>query len=192
MKTSIKSIIILLALGFLTNCKDNSTNPPDNSNGIIPLKIGNYWINKTTEHDSSGVIKATSYDTSRIISSINLSGRLYYSTETHLFVFNSSDGFCLKDTSDLSIQFLIYKYPGNVGDKFLQFLMTDTTTIESINFEYTIPVGKFTCYVYNTGNYQYEYLSPSVGVVAKLEYDTTKYGYKFLSSKTELFEYHLN
>lgn len=192
MNLTIKSFIVIFALLCLTNCKDNSTNPAENSIGIIPLKAGNYWIYESKDLDSSGIVHKISYDTVKIISRVNLSGSIYYFSGDNRFLFNSSDGLYLKDTSDLSFQYLIYKYPAKVGDKFQSVNMSDSVTVESLNTEYTCPRGKFSCYVYNTGNYLYEYLSPNIGLIADLEYGTTDFGNKYLSSKMELIEYHLN
>ena len=199
-----KKIIYLLQAYFfiLLSCNDNSTNPSETKE-IWPLKVGNYWVWKFTNYDSVGNIKFEFVDTVTVYKdSLYGTEKIYAmkSLGTHIifeydFAFNRIDGFYGISIENNDIDsYLIFKYPGKVGDWFVQ--NSDSITIISTNELYQSTAGKFICYKY-AKYYNYEktfsklesYFSPGIGQIGVEYLIKRNDGTYYLFHKTELISY---
>lgn len=138
--------IIILSLFFISSCSTVHRKE------IFPLKKGNYWIIKTTRYHENGDFSSSKIDTTYVINDTTIKNQKYYLladnhnksnkkyfTNTDLGLFSYSGNFMPPE--------LILKYPGMIGDKFKNVSM-DTMRIDSINEEFEIGLGKFSCYKY--------------------------------------------
>ena len=188
-----------LILGFILitiSCKENIISP-SNPKEIFPLNVGNNRIWKTTDYYSHGKEPFIYYDTltvvkDTIINSINISiiKRINTLTNSNYFIwyYNDNEGFkqYMYNIGHYDST-LFYKYPGKVGDTFIDD--GDTTTIEGINAICNINSVSYNCYKYI--RYQYimgykfiSYVAPGVGFVLEEFYYNN-----ILSQKTELISY---
>ncbi|MGE5437700.1 MAG: hypothetical protein ACM3O3_10770 [Syntrophothermus sp.] len=154
-------------------CED-TTNYPNLSNWLIPLKEGNFWEYKLeSQFNEDSVPLFTSYTTQRILSQFNAfkdcsSYETYIydresSSNEHWIYWQDSTGFYslggFSKTDTLIGKNLIFKYPANVGDEWQNqniiydsqnFSYGDSITIKCIstNKNFITPAGNFKCYVY--------------------------------------------
>ncbi len=205
-KRNILLTVLFLSVLVLNSCKndDNSTNPNEASNGIIPLKIGNYWSWNYTVFDDSGN-KMITYDRiERVDYDTVINNQRWYVTimyyETNLYT-NNSDGYysChYTGSGPISAPVLNFKYPGKVGDTWNN---NDGSKmrINSTNLKYSIPLGEFICYEYIrtakgiSDNYDRILVSPGIGIITR-EYNTKKGSSSefYLSRKEVLTDYKVN
>jgi hypothetical protein len=151
-----------------------------------------------SEHDSIIVIKDTviKNETVYIIQSI-INGIPSFS----IYALNRADGFYVVDIrkdsvkhTDSILYFLYYKYPGNIGDIFLNG--TDTLKILSVSSVISAMNTNYTCYAYfNEKQYpniyykQNLYLSPGIGPIYNEQFSQATGGILYMYSKTETLSY---
>ncbi|MBI5325431.1 MAG: hypothetical protein HZB41_09205 [Ignavibacteriae bacterium] len=195
-------LLVPLIICVLFSCSDNTTNPSD-AKEIWPLKVGNYWVWKSTSYDTLGnveseytdtiiVYKDSLWNSTRIFALKSLNENIFFNFD---FAYYQNGGmYGINFKTDRVDSFLIIKYPGKTGDIFIG--INDTITITSINETYKTIAGDFICYKYS-GNRIYGYLneifdmyfSPGIGMVGN-ELFTKKVGSVYnLEHKTELISY---
>ena len=201
-----KKIILLLPLiiCILLSCSDNTTNPSD-AKEIWPLKVGNYWVLKSTSYDKLGnveseytdtiiVFKDSLWNSKKIFALKSLNENIFFKYDFAYYQNGSMYGINFK--TDRVDTFLIIKYPGKVGEVIIG--INDTLTITSVNETYKTIAGDFICYKYSGDrNYGYlaelfdMYFSPGIGMVGN-ELFTKRVGSEFyLEHKVELISYYV-
>ncbi|MCX7837782.1 MAG: hypothetical protein N2323_07565 [candidate division WOR-3 bacterium] len=160
-----KKLLILVFVPFLFVISCKNITEPSESQGILPLKVGNYWkfINLRTSEEITFRINET-----KLINNIT-----WYRLDG-IFATNKKDGLWIFDEGH---SYLAYKYPARVGDtcNANYFL---TTIVKSINDTITVPAGKFVCYRYESYRNDYpnrplemkEWFSPNIGPVRIISY----------------------
>jgi hypothetical protein len=204
-KLSCKLLLILLSGIILTNCND-TTDPSSSKHEIMPLKLGNYWVNKLTIYDRNGNLQKTSISTAKITFDSVWNGEKIYrmgndenpSNNGSGFYLNRIDGLYLWDIPNHAVKPELYwKYPANEGDKFIS--LGDSTLVERANIEYKVPAGPFKCYKYSsvqiyhdktlddTTTYNF-YYSPGIGMIALETYNKKTNTPNYLQYKVELLD----
>jgi hypothetical protein len=191
MRTIIISVITIIAL--LLGCRkdDLLVNPQSESNGIIPLAVGNQWIYSLNAYDTTGNIKISTSSTYQVMGdSVNSGVRWFrisnfYCTNKNLGLF-SSDGL------------LALKYPTFVPDSFYVNATVGYIHVISIDTMITIPLGTYHCYAYASdqpispgmtgSSYEVMYVSPKVGPIKAEIYASPQTNKKqYLYATTELY-----
>ena len=201
MKKSFCCLLVLLSFSiFIQSCEEESTNPPDKDDVLIPLKVGNYWKALFTDYDFGGepdtvgiyVVRDSVWNGEKIY---KISSTPNSSGEVPIFWLNRSNGFYVLDILNGYTELrLELKYPAIPGDYFM--FEGDTTFVELINADYTVPAGTFKCYkyvseyvgddmIYKTIHYN----CPGIGPVATENYYQDENREMYLESKWELIEY---
>ncbi|MES2766499.1 MAG: hypothetical protein V4642_11550 [Bacteroidota bacterium] len=164
MKSAIFKLCFYVILVSIASCSDNSTEPDSaKSEGIIPLKVGNQWIFKRYEIDSTGNQIAEYRDTMKITGTKMFGSEVWYKTyisagsgyiTAEVFQLNRADGLWNRDyieEPNLSI-----KFPAKVGDTFFSGEPDDPQDtmyhrkmhVISTDTMITTPAGTFKCYAY--------------------------------------------
>lgn len=204
--------ILALCFYIFSSCKkDNNPvgeSPSNGTNSIFPVKIGNLWISKVTEFDTTGVTIRTFLDTTTIVQDTliygekwYLRGSTHYLLSPHYFTIRSNGIWAL----DLALQDpqpeLAVKYPGVVGDSWNYRIPgggpdSMRYTIVSTSVPVTVPSGNYTCYFYRlteqtspTHFKAEDYLAPGVGLVLDEYFDPTASGQLYKKRRTELISY---
>lgn len=182
-----KNLFLPLVLVFLLGCK-NSTSP-DIPEVMMPLTLGNSWTYDDTSYTYPGFIQYSGTFTVTLTGSTIMKGKKYELFDDILTGPTRNDG---EGTWRLSIdsshsEYLLYKYPGFVGDTF----NFDTVTFTSANLQeltiygytkiittdtlITVPSGTFKCYGYESDNFtikdgklyskDFYYASPNIGFI---------------------------
>ncbi|MFC2131198.1 hypothetical protein ACFLSQ_07165 [Bacteroidota bacterium] len=198
-------LLVLFSIIFLTqSCEDNSTNPTIVSDVLMPLNVGNYWINKVTEYNPQGnVISIDTVHGYVAMDSIWNNEKIYRMSITsnesaydNSFILNRNTGVYLLNPSSGENEPLLYlKYPAVKGDFFL--FRSDTMWVEEIDVEYTVPAGTFKCYKYKNQSIfddstiykEYHYYSPGTGPITSETYYEDENTKMYLEYKWELIEY---
>ena len=160
---------------FLTLASCNSGVTTLSSPQIMPLAVGNRWIGRITEIDSSANIVSVRLDTQVIYRSEVVNGETwYYKTETPLMIVSKpgmpdsldtleavctirTDGLYSAIAPNFSTATLTAKYPAAIGDTLFRLLLgnTDSTetwdakTVVSTDANLSVPAGSFICFQYN-------------------------------------------
>ena len=200
-KTSL--ILIIAAAAFMNSCKQ-PTEVNAEPDVIIPLKIGNLWVEKITIYDSLGNTMSTMIDTQKVINDTVIGNEKWYSYGTKYILFtNKPDGYYMRyinayDTS-YSIT-ILWKYPAMVNESYN--VQTGNFVVKSLNDNVTVPAGNFNCLQYrffygsqpvrpNTG-YEQDWFSPGLGPVRTLGNYVTQSGKDYVYYSAELISYKLN
>lgn len=155
------AIILFVAL---FSCDENAT--PSPSNSIVPLQVGQVWINEMKSLDSSGNVLSSHFDTMEVIGTKIYKDEVWYKLNRFFMMANRSDGLYMNfsDGSEESSEiYQTIKYPVAVNDTFVMgtgFNKTNETgkTIDkvrpyfrvvSIKEPVTVPAGTFECCQYN-------------------------------------------
>ncbi|TAL70857.1 MAG: hypothetical protein EPN82_00715 [Bacteroidetes bacterium] len=201
MKTKLFLLIISLIISI--GCQDNSTNT-NNSNYIIPLALGNYWVYRNDGYDTLGQYHGSYNDTLKIVSEDNIKiGKIYGFINGDLITecMNKSDGFYfIYDYSPQPIEStMVFKYPGFAGEIFNSNF--GIANIESTDTLVEVPAGKFHCYKYKINRsfsdrmtQEIYYISPGIGEIyieTLLTYSDNKLDLDLVSKKF-LVEYKTN
>jgi hypothetical protein len=191
-----RKIIVLLLLILLVDSgckKDNPIKTGDNTSPtiIMPLSVGNQWILKITNADSSNPV--TAIDTMSVEKDTTINGELWFHLrflgvfgDVNLILTNRADGlyeFYHANSPQVS---LWLKYPSAPG---AQYVHNNPIEVISINDTIIVPAGQFVCYHYSSTFYDY-WFSPNIGVIKYEEYVGLYKGTKI--GTFELQKYYIN
>jgi hypothetical protein len=176
--------IFILILVVISGCKNDEYNPltPNKSNHIIPLSVGNQWLAKAERIANDGSTISTFYFGLSIIAK-----NLIYSSDTYILEMSYGSQFSCENTDSGFVwkfdsrNYLQYKYPANVGDKYINSGNTYKTVI-AVDTTIVTEYGKFNCYHYSTRHndneprtkdfHTEEFISPNYGFIYKEHYQT--------------------
>lgn len=215
----IKLFFLLIAIVFLAvGCSEDSTGPSSNV-VIMPLAVGNEWVQRVTMYYLDGSIDTTYLDTIRIRDKVFDGSDTIYLFNSNLAGANRKNGYYIALSDSLQI---IAKYPVFAGEVFrrdtsIDVPVWDTTSIrdtiiskflcKETNTFVNVAAGSFYCYKYQihtSGTFRADagaspeyienlieyYYAPGIG-----EVKSYSYGWKdslVLMNKRELVSYHLN
>jgi len=155
--------LLLSAITFY-NCEETST---QQTQSILPLNQGNWWVYEIKDYDSAGTMIRLDYDTLHVISAPRFNGEQWYGVarqryrlepDDTVLMINRADG--LWKTADWQQlgEWLLYKHPTAANDTFsvnitswpdgdgeLNKIFYETFALQQL---VTIPLGAFTttCY----------------------------------------------
>lgn len=183
----LKYILIIITI-FIFSCSDeNDKNEPIdyNTNGIIPLKIGNYWKYETESYLSRDTFPTYTNNTLTVFRDSIINGTKYFyiinDNYNYTVSTNKEDGYYFNNIDE--IDDLYYKYPCEVGDQWdvriyeEEDLDEKYVIVKSLNEVVTVPFGTFECINYEfyaieefMPDYHFifisnVYISPGVGMV---------------------------
>ena len=183
---------------FVSSCSESTSPELDNSNGLIPLKIGNSWNYEFTDYDSSGTIVQTENQINTIVKDTTIMNAIWYSFNylpNGLWFTNKTDGywsFVKKGTGNITEDnsLIVFKYPTVAGDIYGNF---DTPTeVIATDEEITVPAGTFKLIHVKT-NYQSSnnyllnsfetYIAPKIGVIKEIQIGKNPMGIHLLLLK---------
>jgi hypothetical protein len=176
---SLNIICSSLIIFLLISCSDEKKFPiePTERSYIIPLDVGNKWFGKAERISPTGEVIST-WDFVRqivgwtMLDSIKLF-ILKHENGTEFNCVNTDSGFVFKHYNG---DYLQYKYPAHIGDKFdisgnayREVISVDTTIVT----EY----GEFECFHYTlkilgSNFHTEEFLSPDYGFIYQEHYQT--------------------
>ena len=175
-----KKLIMLLIMGtmFLTNCKENSTDPSGDS-VLWPFAVGNYWYFANYSYITSDPDTKEYFDTLKLIveEEIVVENETWYKMNLGDNLFkNDENGVWLLDPDEddqylLENKTMILKYPSQVGDKWQE--INDGSKYETIglNEQVNVEAGTFSCLhfvamnPYDDDYRTHLYFSPNVGYI---------------------------
>jgi hypothetical protein len=122
-------ISIVIAITNIIGCDDESTGPSNYRSYIMPLAVGNKWINKVHYIDSLDRSYFIRYDTLKIIKDTIINGRRWFKSNEYseyISIFYSNDSKGLSRMSSPGYKpLLIFKYPAQENDEIV--VNTDIT-----------------------------------------------------------------
>lgn len=202
-KTSL--ILIIAAAAFMNSCKQ-STEVNAESGVIIPLKIGNMWVEKITTYDSLGNTMSTMIDTQKVINDTTIGNENWYSYTNYLgssLFTNRPDGYYARDRNFYDTSYtitILWKYPAKVNESYN--VQDANFVVKSTDDNVTVTAGSFNCFQYRHSyisqfgsayvGYQQNWLSPGLGPVRTMGYIITPSGKEYLYYSAELISYKLN
>lgn len=155
--------ISIIGLVFLLSC-DSSTGPGSGTGSIMPLAVGHTWTYRRTQNMNTPFSVVDTFSLS-VHDSIIIVDSMWYqlkvsSTTVYDTLREASDG--IHDygqiiSSGASLDRLVYKYPGQAGDGYLNEYIGVSTTgdsvfrtgaIEATGRSVTVPAGTFSCMTY--------------------------------------------
>ena len=159
----------LLVLFVIGGCS-SSTSTTTADFQILPLSVGNRWIEQISTIDTSGKVRAVRLDTIAVVSSTVVNGETWYRLN-HLFavmnvtttsaLVNRKDGLYVCDSDHFQNASRLLKFPAVSGDTVISiwqkeppgssdygvwYILTDT--IEPV----TVPAGNLTAFSYSVGS----------------------------------------
>ncbi len=165
--------ILLVCAAFFCCGDDDDPTGPNQGGEIYPMAIGNTWTYEVVDFDTSGIEESRDTIWTTVVRDTVIEGETWYVTESlddedgiHLsYCTSRSDGFW----ADWPEEQLYYKYPANVGDRYM--VDEDTVVVESLSESVTVPAGQFNCVRYNVRDNMFplstnSWLSPEVGLVS--------------------------
>lgn len=203
--------LIPLFLLLLNSCKeDNIVSPTSSSTGLMPLKLGNYWIYRVGIKDSFKDTLYSFQDTLRVIEKTDRGFLLKSRLQIILldgYYKNEKDGLYMND----SLQF---KYPGTVGEPCGQIGLgnvVDTSgkspdgIIFKTDYKYSYlstgdTISLTDCYYYylnafyqseNIKTTGYTIFKPGIGMVLRDWADIDEIVNEFYNPFASLIDYHL-
>ena len=178
-----KLVFFIVTVLFLASCIDDTTEPGKITGigpFIMPLKIGNQWINLDSSFDSNGGYLWSYMDTVIILKDTILdSEKAYLTNYNHIFQ-NRSDGLYYKNYSSLlNDRFYLYlKYPVISGETFqvitqVNMIRLDTVPIKvvSVDTMVTTEAGTFKCNHYKLIHFD------TTSILKDLDVDSILYFY---------------
>ena len=205
MKYKISLILIIAAAAFMSSCKQ-STEVNADPGVIVPLKIGNMWVEKITTYDSLGNTMSTMIDTQKVINDTTIGNEKWYSYTNYLgntLFTNRPDGYYMryKNAYDRSYSItILWKYPAKANESFN--VQDASTVVKSTDDNVTVTAGIFNCFQYRFlytsqpgtpyVGYQQDWLSPGLGPVRTMGFNVTPSGKEYLYYSAELISYKLN
>jgi len=172
----------------------------DNSEGLVPFKVGNKWIIRFYAYDTSGNVIATFLDSFAVRRDTIIGKERWYrliglkpaDLDTRDWYTNRSDGIWVRRRYyDSSITYLTFKFPTVKGD-FWGNQIHDSTRTLSTNEVVETPSGIDTCIHYEDhyqfsqlGDFHY-YFAPYKGSVVTETFTRTNSGRLYVVEKSEL------
>ena len=198
-------IILIGSIGLVGCENDGPTGPEPDESVIWPLAVGNYWIYEIKEY-LTGELTDTDTDTIEVVSSFIHDGNTWYlmNTDADEGCRNANDGLWFTGVGEDIDDFLLYKYPASVGDKWIIYVnmevnddsmevVSGTMEVVSISERVTVPVGTFDgCYNYRTTiklSVSNILLKPDIGCVKA--YATIDFFGNVYTFSQELKSYHI-
>lgn len=206
-------VLTILCLIIPFACKkDSPPEPPtpsiihDNSEGLMPLTIGNRWTIRYFMYDTTGAEIATFLDTVVIKRDTVIGNERWYNSarlkppEADFLDFytNRSDGFwvrrrVIRSGWDTAFSYVTFKYPTQPGESWGNVLGDSTRTVSTREIV-TTPSGTDTCIKYEDhfqlfaydGIIFYYYFKPTKGWVMFEIYSKTAGGRHYLLNKLVL------
>jgi len=192
-----KSLIYLslfIVLFLLEACdKNNVSNPvapPDPSNSIFPLRVGNRWTVQTTNYDTTGAVVYTQEDSIRILRDTTIQNERWY--VGYGILTNRVDGLYDYQPGSSSPASLKFKYP--VSAPFSYLYRGVTAKVLSTTDTVSVQAGTFICHLYRTGidsvSYFDDYYSTGVGLIKRESFNPLAAGgvYKYLEYELKAYQ----
>ena len=182
MKKHILFFALLFSIIVISSCETG--NPVGNGgvDEIIPLRVGNTWVNSLTHYDSNGVVAAASVESAWVSQDTIVDGQEYflissafedstgapYPERSYYLARNTPLGYNERDLT-LHVESRVYGYPIQIKDPM----------VVKGNEAVTVPAGTFNCIVYKfvAGLYRTDsvyqilygqaYVCPNVGIIKK-------------------------
>lgn len=206
-----KITIIILTLVFLQACGDATLTPDNTPKVIMPLKAGNYWLFVSRIFDINQIdttrwecLKDTTYNgkQSWLIKSLSINDTSWKTNKPYYkgvgIMRFDSNGIWTIGYASVFKDFLIFKYPVKLGDKYESF----EETVEVMNVDTTMILYNKTyknVVIYKASepqingsfNYFYKrYVCPGIGLIKLEQYlvGTQSFPQRLIAAE-ELFEY---
>jgi len=200
-------LVLAAALTLSPSCHKDSNPvvvPPDsisdNSEGLVPFKVGNKWIIRFYAYDTSGNVIATFLDSFAVRRDTIIGKERWYrliglkpaDLDTRDWYTNRSDGIWVRRRYyDSSITYLTFKFPTVKGD-FWGNQIHDSTRTLSTNEVVETPSGIDTCIHYEDhyqfsqlGDFHY-YFAPNKGWVMFEIFTQTNSGRLYVVNRSVL------
>jgi len=188
---------------LISSCDKSNPVNTGNTNEIIPLKVGNAWVNTNSYYGSNGLVYTKSIDSIWVSNDTIIEGQSYFVLCSQIKDSNGTpypqiNTYLARNTSsgyserymDVNIETANYHYPNAFRD----------STIVSWSQTVTVPAGTFNCIVYkfaagifilnNVSSivYGYVYICPNIGIIKKEFVNTHEgqSGYRFVLSRVFL------
>ena len=154
--------ILSVCLAIFAGCSkdDDIAGASSAASGVImPLKVGNQWINRFVPDDGSG--NATRLDTVTVTKDTLIENERWYYVNGK-YVTNRSNGLWARRGNDI---WLALKYPANSGDSFVR--SGENVSVVSTSAGVALPEGQYSCFQYKSRTYGSSsiYYAPNVGQV---------------------------
>jgi len=174
----------------------------DNSEGLVPFKVGNKWIIRFYAYDTSGNVIATFLDSFAVRRDTIIGKERWYrliglkpaDLDTRDWYTNRSDGIWVRRRYyDSSITYLAFKFPTTTGDTWGNQIH-DSTRVLSTSQVVSTPSGTDTCIVYED-HYQFSqqgdvhyYFAPKKAWVMMELYTQTNSGRLYVVTRRVLID----
>jgi hypothetical protein len=185
----------LTAAFVFSGCTDFGTpiDFTDPSKAIIPLRIGNQWVNQVAVYDTLGRLVQQFPDTLELKEDTLIDGTRWFLVGKPKFYYASrSDGIWYRSLENpISREYLLFKFPAWPGER---WRVEDggrriDTEVLSTSDILTVPAGKFRCYTYRSGSGK-TCVAPGIGIVYWESFWPTTTG-KQWSYTSELMSYRI-
>lgn len=194
------SIWVFLHILLLSSCKKDSPVSVSSPEFLLPLKVGNRAMLKTSGFDTTGSELWSLNDTIVVFADTIIGSDHWFLTTFVNYAFaNKSDG-VWQTRYDLGGFYgtptLIFKYPAGEGDQWDVHPDTSSWSLVSKSASIQVPVGVHTCHLYRLAALLFDfredyYIKPGLGIVAIKLYSKTVSGREYLAQSSELVAYTL-
>lgn len=177
---------------------EEPTPPPEPQKPIMALAVGNYFVYREIEFDSTGrVVQIDTFEIRFYRDSIIDGETWYYTTPTgaNRIYSNQADGLWQKILRDGP--WLLAKYPTVPGDKWETVMGMYSAETIAKSQSTSVPAGSFDCVFYCwTPRYESfgpvrHWLCPGIGLVRSEEESQRRNGTWYLSNRSELMKYEI-
>ena len=185
-------LLCLAVTSIISSCKNESettnTSTPAPST-IMPLRIGNQWTHRFTYYDSLGNVTSSTNITTSIVSDTVIENERWFFWNDSVFT-NRQDGLWYLRGG------LLAKYPANRNDTYrygTDTLHSPMVRVLSVDSLIVVPMGTFSCYVYEWTETTLHYVStvsfycPNKGLIRKDQIFPAVFGHNsYLRTRIEL------
>ncbi len=179
MNARLFSFIFLFFVSLISSCDESNPINENNPIEVVPLRVGNSWVNTYSKYDSNGTVTSTGVESVWVSGDTLISGTRYSIVSSQekesngiicpisiYFAKSSTAGYTEKYTTGGDFT---YDYPPRAGD----------STILGTNELVKVAAGTYNCVVYkfpagisrtDSGDvllYGRTYIYPSIGIIKK-------------------------
>ncbi|RMH69746.1 MAG: hypothetical protein D6675_11930 [Gemmatimonadetes bacterium] len=202
-------VLMVLSLGMV-GCSGDSPStvpviPPASSNGILPLKVGNFWVYEV-ENPQTGITRTVRWE---IAETMETEGQVWFElryTENgqllaeRRYLRNTATGLYLYAYVDASGTFhqleaphLLISYPARINSWFDSW-EAESAKLRATHKDIGVPAGSFECLkyeFYNDDSMTSAFWTPHVGLINQFNFIYSSSGVTN-SSTWRLVDYHVN